>query len=181
MALVVRCPDCRGVSQVDPSARGLTVQCPLCNSEFTAVPEAELITTSGTESRTTSTAPSRSREESRSSRTREETRPPRAREDSRSPRRRDEFRTRDESRTREKTERAKSREPNEDDHDPHRHPVSGLPASVLVGLALLPFAIPVLWVTAPPIIGHTPQLSFAVPLAIAVSASILSLAVIYTI
>jgi len=59
--------------------------------------------------------------------------------------------------------------------------VSGLPASVLVGLALLPFAIPVLWVIAPPLIGHTPQLSFAVPLAIAVSASILSLAVIYTI
>jgi hypothetical protein len=69
----------------------------------------------------------------------------------------------------------------EADHDPHRHPAGGLPASVLMGLALLPFAIPILWLTAPAIFGQPPLLSIAVPLAIAVSASILSLAVIYTI
>jgi hypothetical protein len=67
------------------------------------------------------------------------------------------------------------------DHDPHRHPTGGLPASVLIGLALLPFAIPILWLTAPALFGQPPMLSVAVPLAIAVSASILSLAVIYTI
>lgn len=69
----------------------------------------------------------------------------------------------------------------EADHDPHRHPPGGLPASVLIGLALLPFAIPVLWLIAPAVIGQPPMLSIAVPLSIAVSASILSLAVIYTI
>jgi hypothetical protein len=55
-----------------------------------------------------------------------------------------------------------------------------LPPSVLIGLALLPFAIPILWLSAPAVIGP-PKLSIAVPLAIAVSASILCLAVIKTI
>jgi hypothetical protein len=70
---------------------------------------------------------------------------------------------------------------NEDDHDPHRHPSGGLPASVLMGLALLPFAIPILWLIAPIVFGQPPMPSVVVPLAIAISASILSLAVIYTI
>ena len=69
----------------------------------------------------------------------------------------------------------------ESDHDPHRHPVGGLPASVLVGLALLPFAIPMFWLIVPALVGPPPLLSIAVPCAIAISASILSLAVIYTI
>lgn len=66
------------------------------------------------------------------------------------------------------------------DHDPHRHAAGGLPTSFLVGLALLPFAIPILWLIAPALIGPA-KLSIAVPLAIAVSASTLCLAVIYTI
>jgi hypothetical protein len=69
----------------------------------------------------------------------------------------------------------------EADHDPHRLTTSSLPASVLVGLALLPFAIPILWLIVPPLFGQAPMLSVAVPIAIAISASILSLAVIYTI
>jgi hypothetical protein len=59
--------------------------------------------------------------------------------------------------------------------------VGGLPASVLIGLALLPFAIPVLWVVVPAVLGQPPLLSVGVPCAIALSASVLSLAVIYTI
>jgi hypothetical protein len=71
--------------------------------------------------------------------------------------------------------------PPEVDHDPHRHPPGRLPASVLMGLALLPFAIPIFWMVVPAMIGQPPALSIAVPLAIAISASTLSLAVIYTI
>jgi hypothetical protein len=67
------------------------------------------------------------------------------------------------------------------DHDPHRHPPGGLPVSVMIGLALLPFAIPILWLLAPAVLGQEPALSWAVPLALAVSTSILCLAVIYTI
>ena len=69
----------------------------------------------------------------------------------------------------------------EPDHDPHRHPQGSLPVSVLIGLALLPFAIPILWMIAPAVVGLEPMLSWAVPLALAVSTSILCLAVIYTI
>ena len=66
--------------------------------------------------------------------------------------------------------------------DPHDHAHSGgLPASVLIGLALLPFVIPLLWLIAPTAVGQPPALSLAAPLALAVAASALSLAVIYTI
>jgi hypothetical protein len=69
----------------------------------------------------------------------------------------------------------------EQDHDPHRIPPGGLPVSVLIGLALLPFAIPILWLIAPAVVGHSPMLSPAAPVALAVAASILCLAVIYTV
>lgn len=82
----------------------------------------------------------------------------------------------------EELELDRARKPDrEPDHDPHRHQSRGLPSTVLIGLALLPFAIPILWLMAPAIIDQPPLLSIAVPLAIAVSASTLSLAVIYTI
>src|SRR5581483_186766 len=69
----------------------------------------------------------------------------------------------------------------EQDHDPHRIPPGGLPVSVLIGLALLPFAIPILWLIAPAVAGQPPMLSPAAPVSLAVAASILCLAVIYTI
>jgi hypothetical protein len=69
----------------------------------------------------------------------------------------------------------------EHDHDPNHRYYGPLPASVLIALALLPFGIPIIWCIAPVLSGQQPLLSIAVPLAIAVSASILSLAVIYTI
>ena len=57
----------------------------------------------------------------------------------------------------------------------------GLPATVLVGLALLPFLIPLLWVLAPAALGQPPVLSIAAPTALAVAASALCLAVVYTV
>jgi hypothetical protein len=148
MALVVRCPGCRGASQVDAAARGFTVQCPLCGETFIALPEAALVSSRRPERKTNKQVSTRSREEPESQQS---------------------------------LETDRQRPTIEDDHDPHRHPPGGLPASVLMGLALLPLAIPVLWMIVPVLFGHTPLLSVAVPLAIAASASILSLAVIYTI
>src|SRR5437868_13522703 len=65
--------------------------------------------------------------------------------------------------------------------DPNDRPLDGgLPASILIGLALLPFVIPLLWLVAPMLVGQPPALSLAAPAALAVTASVLSLAVIYT-
>ncbi len=51
----------------------------------------------------------------------------------------------------------------------------------MIGLALLPFMIPLLWLIAPHLFGHQPALSIATPVSLAVSASALCLAVVYTI
>jgi hypothetical protein len=56
-----------------------------------------------------------------------------------------------------------------------------LPVSVLVGLALLPFGIPLLWWAAPTITGKEATLSLAVPVSLAIAASTLCLGVVYTI
>jgi hypothetical protein len=63
---------------------------------------------------------------------------------------------------------------------PHADP-GRLPVSVLIGLALLPFAIPLLWIAAPVVFGQPPVLSIATPLSLALAASALCLAVVYTI
>jgi hypothetical protein len=60
-------------------------------------------------------------------------------------------------------------------------PVAGLPVSVLVGLSLLPLAIPLLWWAAPVVTGQPPALSLAVPISLAFAASALGLGVVYTI
>ena len=52
---------------------------------------------------------------------------------------------------------------------------------MLIGLALLPFAIPILWLIAPAVVGAEAMLSIATPIALALSASVLCLAVIYTV
>jgi hypothetical protein len=148
MGLVVRCPECRGIAGIDPTALGQTVRCPRCDAAFMAVPEAELVAAS--RPNRNPTLPSRPTQPDEP----ESPQLPPPDEVSPAP---------------------------ESDHDPHRHPPGGLPATVLIGLALLPFAIPILWLTAPAVFGQPPLLSIAVPLSIAVSASILSLAVIYTI
>lgn len=72
-------------------------------------------------------------------------------------------------------------EPGPDPHDPHADERGGLPLSVMVGLALLPFAIPLVWLIAPLVAGRPPALSVAAPAALAVSAAALCLAVVFTV
>ena len=143
MSVVVRCPNCRGASQVAPEAVGLLVVCPNCNDPFLAIEEAPAV------------APP----------------PPRS---SARPVSRGEFRNRAAPPPR----RRKSAEPVEPHDPPH---AVGLPVSVLVGLALLPFAIPLLWMIAPLMMGQEAVLSLAAPTALAVAASALCLAVVYTV
>jgi hypothetical protein len=52
---------------------------------------------------------------------------------------------------------------------------------VLIGLALLPFAIPLLWLIGPLVLDQQPALSLAAPASLALSASVLCLAVVYTV
>jgi hypothetical protein len=148
MGLVVRCPECRETAETDWEARGRTVQCPRCERQFIAVPEAELVAP-GRSSRnpTLPTFPSSPAKQ-------ELPQLPRIDQPASS------F---------------------EHDHDPKHRFYGPLPASVLIALALLPFGIPIIWLIAPVLLGQPPLLSIAVPFAIAISASILSLAVIYTI
>jgi hypothetical protein len=156
---VVRCTACLGASQVEAEALGLTVRCPRCDSTFTAVEEAEVVQPASVPRNPILPAPEPVAERPRERR-----------------RRRPEPDRRGESERR--------REPSlapEPDHDPYRIPHGPLPASVLIGLALLPFAIPILWLVAPAITGMEPAMSIATPSALAVSASVLCLAVIYTV
>jgi hypothetical protein len=67
------------------------------------------------------------------------------------------------------------------DGRPHAEPAGRLPVSVMIGLALLPFAIPMFWLIAPFALGQPPVLSLATPVSLAVSASALCLAVVFTI
>jgi hypothetical protein len=71
--------------------------------------------------------------------------------------------------------------PDPDPFDPHVLPAGGLPLSVMIGLALLPFVVPLLWLLAPLVAGQDPVLSPAAPTALAVAASALCLAVVYTV
>lgn len=67
-------------------------------------------------------------------------------------------------------------QPADDAHTPQI-----LPPSVLFGLALLPFFIPLVWTAARLLGDHEPALSLALPIALAVSAATLSIAVVSTI
>jgi hypothetical protein len=148
---VVRCTACLGVSQVEAGALGLTVRCPRCDATFVAVEEAEVV------------APVRPARNPLLPVSEPHLEPRRTR------RRRPEHAADHESNP--------APEPNEGSY----HTSSGpLPASVLIGLALLPFAIPILWLVAPAVTGVAPAMSIATPFALALSASILCLAVIYT-
>jgi hypothetical protein len=68
-----------------------------------------------------------------------------------------------------------------DPHDPPIAPTSGLPATVLIGFALLPFAIPLLWLIGPLVLKQQPALSLAAPASLALSAAVLCLAVVFTV
>lgn len=60
-------------------------------------------------------------------------------------------------------------------------PAGGLPASVIIGLALLPYGVPIFWILGPFLTGTVPPVSIVTPIALAVSTSILCLSVIYTV
>jgi hypothetical protein len=157
MLVVVRCTECRGASRVEEPALGLLVQCPRCDQTFTAIEEAELI------------APGPARADRGASSATLPSPPTRVRRLPEPPTALPAYET------------SVSRAEPEPDHDPHREPQGTLPASVLIGLALLPFLIPIFWLIASAITGKPPVLTIAAPLALAVSASILSMAVIYTV
>jgi hypothetical protein len=156
--VVVRCPSCKGRSRVGPEAVGALVACPLCQSSFLAVEEAA----------PAPTPPPVRNHPPRPNRTAEPVAPPPLPE------------------THPRRPRAEPVAP------PASAPAAelaavehgigrGLPATVLVGLALLPFLIPLLWVLAPAALGQGPVLSIAAPTALAIAASALCLAVVYTV
>src|SRR5438105_9764316 len=164
---VVRCPACRGLSRVEDAAVGLTVQCPLCPATFEAVEEpAPAIPARPPRNPDLPADPPR---------------PPRPRRRRRpAPERYDrEWESDAEPRP---GEPRPAPEPTADpEHDPHLVPPGPLPASVLIGLALLPLGIPILWLVGPALFGAAPILSVAVPVALAVAAAVLCVSVIYTI
>ncbi|MFO0800044.1 MAG: hypothetical protein U0804_21440 [Gemmataceae bacterium] len=63
----------------------------------------------------------------------------------------------------------------------HAPPADGVPFSVIIGLALLPLTIPMLWLIGPVAVGNPSALTLATPVSLAVAASVLCLAVAYTV
>jgi hypothetical protein len=166
MLLVIRCPKCRGASRVEEPDLGQMVQCPRCADTFTAIEEAELVAPGPRSGGLSGAAPAT---------------PP---EPPRSPLRPPEPFPEPPLQTEPPPEPKPEPEPTaptDAEFDPHREPPGSLPASVLMGLALLPFLIPILWMIAPAVTGQDPVLSLGSALALAVSASVLCLAVIYTV
>lgn len=151
---IVRCPACKGASRVEPGALGETVACPRCHEPFLALEEVPVVV-------------------------------PVVRYKRRSPLAPPEFQPPvvpvvvPESRL--QIDETEGERGPDHEHDPHTPHAAGLPLSVLIGLSLLPFGVPLLWAVAPFLTGFEPALSIAVPIALAFSASALSLGVVYTI
>ncbi len=149
---VVRCPTCRGASRVSADALGHMVGCPRCQVPFVAEEEIPVVhPVARTVRAAVPVAPPR-----RPSVAPEEP-PPTSAPGEAVP------------------------EIPDPEHDPHLPPVAGLPVSVLVGLALVPFGIPLVWRVAPLVTGQDAALSLAVPVALAVAAAALCLGVVFTI
>ncbi len=167
---VVRCPACRGTSRVESDALGEVVACPRCQSSFVAVEEAQVVSPAPVPA-----APTRRTAVARP------VAPPRRRR--LPPDESDDWDEPPPNRTSGSRPVAVATPVliPDPEHDPHQAPVAGLPVSVLVGLALLPFGIPLLWLIMPMVTGQDAALSIAVPLALAVAASALCLGVVKTI
>ncbi len=167
MSVVVRCPGCRGAARVGPEAVGLVVACPRCREPFLAVEDVAPVAPGrpGGPGRSAAppVAPPGERPAPRG--WAEPVAPPPDDEDEYPP----------------PPRRRRRDEPAEAAHDHAGPPAGGLPTSVLVGLALLPFMIPLVWLIAPLVVGQPPVLSLAAPTALAVAASALCLAVVYTV
>jgi hypothetical protein len=162
---VVKCPACRAASRVSAEAVGHMVGCPWCQTPFVAEEDIPVVQPIFRPSPRPTAAPERP------------VSPPR--------RRRPRPLLEDEDEPAPQPTTAEPARPNADppdmEHDPHARPVAGLPVSVLVGLALVPFGIPLLWRVAPILIGQGAALSMAVPVSLAIAASALCLGVVYTI
>jgi hypothetical protein len=151
---VVRCPACRGACRVADDAVGYTVGCPRCAAAFLAV---EIL-------------PPRT----------ERTAEPALRADAvvpiAPPR---QFPARPGADHVPVAEAAPGG--HDPEHDPHARSVTGLPVSMLIGMALVPFGIPLLWYAVPFVTGRAAAVSLAVPIALAVAAATLCMGVVYTI
>lgn len=185
MAVVVRCPGCRGAAQVGPEAVGLLVVCPRCNDPFLAVEEVAAHARPSPPPSPTparhSPAPDHNRNPAHSPSSGAATGRPRHRAEPVAP----PGHHAHPRRPRRPRAVPAAGPPDDLSHDSHDHkdslPGGGLPLSVMVGLALLPFAIPLLWLLAPLVFGQQPALSLATPASLAVSASALCLAVVHTV
>ncbi|MBA4188315.1 MAG: hypothetical protein C0467_09945 [Planctomycetaceae bacterium] len=168
MALVVvRCLGCRGASRVARSVLGTAVECPRCSAAFQAIEEATLVIPG------TGWVPPNPP-------------PPKPWRGPAAPTEldddfdddEDDDEADDETESDEAVPAEPRRQPSE--HDPHEMP-SPIPASVFVGLSLLPFMIPIVWSVASVLIPQAPVLTVGTPLALAIATSVLCLAVISTI
>lgn len=168
---VVRCPACRGESRVPTDAIGQMVGCPLCQTPFVAAedatetplpsrtgnPPARTRPTRGAAPRPAAVIPIAPPRQPRTKPPQEPTEP----QPGSGP--------------------VLATEVPDPEHDPHSPPVGGLPVSVLVGFALMPFGIPLLWYVGPLVSGKEASLSLAVPVSLAVAAAALCLGIVYTI
>ncbi len=161
MAWVVRCPVCAGESRVEPETLQQVVECPHCaapflaNSAIPTIPPRYRSSEIGGSSRSLS-APGPGPISSPAS----------------SP---------VSPRLAELGVHSRAVIVPDPEHDPHTPPAAGLPVSVLLGLALLPFGIPVLWWATPFLTGQKAALSLAVPICLSFAAAALCIGVVYTI
>ena len=170
--VVVRCTGCRGPARVGSAGLGTAVECPRCRVVFQAVEEATLVVPGAGWAPPNPPPPLPWRGPSAP------TPRSRARDDD------DEYDDDDsEGEEGESFEEAAAGSSAPDHrHDPADPDTEGpLPASVFIGLALLPFLVPIVWSIAAVVFPKQPVLTVGTPLALAVTASTLCLAVISTI
>ncbi|WP_439622573.1 hypothetical protein [Gemmata sp.] len=167
--VVVRCTGCRGPARVGSAGLGTAVECPRCRVVFQAVEEATLVVPGAGWVPPNPPPPLPWRGPSAPA--------VRGRDDD------DEHDGDFDDEGGESHEAAGTGDPVPDHkHDPAGEDADGpLPASVFIGLALLPFLVPIVWSVAAVVFPKQPVLTVGTPLALAVTASTLCLAVISTI
>lgn len=171
--VVVRCPGCRGAARTASASLGVAVECPRCGAAFQAVEEAALLVPG--EGWVPPNPP-----------------PPRPWRGPATPHHLDddsdddydddddeEYDSEldgDEGKPEFQALAVERPHPKAEDPDDDKP----LPASVFIGLALLPFLIPIVWGVAS-VVAQPPVLTVATPIALAIATSVLCLAVISTI
>ncbi len=176
MWVVVRCTECRGAARVTTLSVGQEVRCPHCARPFVAVEEAALMVP-GPGWVPPPAAPFSRRVSNPNTNTPPTLISPAEDDDDFEPDWDDEPDDADAD----DANAAPASDSHDFDHDPHAETAGTVPASVLIGFALLPFLIPILWMIAPVVINRTPTMTIAAPLSLATAAGVLCLAVISTI